>query len=101
MDILLQSDGQLYPPRPERKKTPAPKPTPPPPPKPEPPCPPPEPLPPPSSASDRSYDELLLLGIAFLILRSSEKPDIPLLFALAYILFGDRIAPKLGGLLKN
>jgi len=27
------------------------------------------------------------MGVAFLILRGKEKPDIPLLLALAYVLF--------------
>ena len=99
MDILLQSDGQLYPPRSEHKKAPLPKPAPPSPPKPNPPPCSPQPAPKPTPTGEHSYDELLLLGIAFLILRSTEKPDIPLLLALAYILFGDRL--KSGGLFRN
>ena len=78
MEILLQSDGQLYPPRQKEppkeppKKPPAPKPAPP-------------PLPP--KQTGISAEEILLIGVAFLILRGKEKPDIPLLLALAYVLF--------------
>lgn len=84
MDILLQSDGQLYPspaalkPRSPEKPVPPPTPSPP-------------PIPP--KIESRSFDELLLLGIAYLVF-SSKKPDLPLLFALLYILLG----PQLGGL---
>ena len=80
MEILLQSDGQLYPPRQKEppkeapKKPPAPKPAPPPP-----------QLPP--KQVGISAEEFLLIGVAFLILRGKEKPDIPLLLALAYVLF--------------
>ncbi|MBQ7034625.1 MAG: hypothetical protein IJN34_02690 [Clostridia bacterium] len=86
MEIQLQSDGQLYPPRhAERPKPPPPKP-----PTPQEPPPPPAPPPPPPGKEPMPaipWEDLLLAGVAFLILRSSEKPDIPLLLALAYILF--------------
>lgn len=94
MDILLQSDGQLYPPRhaerrpppkPEPPKPPPPKPVPPPP-KPKPPAP--APCPPPQPAEhENRWEDLLILAVAFIILRSGDKPDIPLLLALAYVLF--------------
>ena len=77
MDILLQSDGQLYPPRRSEPK---------PPPKPEKKeaVPPP---PPPPQARPIPWEDLLLIAVAFTLLRNSETPDIPLLLALAYILF--------------
>ncbi len=83
MEIQLQTDGQLYPPRHAER------PKPPPPPKPPKPQEPPPPSPPPGKepAPAIPWEDLLLAGVAFLILRSSEKPDIPLLLALAYILF--------------
>ncbi len=80
MEILLQSDGQLYPPR----HTAPPKE----PPKAKPPVPPP---PPPPAALKKDagigMEELLLIGVSFLIIRNADKPDIPLLLALAYVLF--------------
>lgn len=93
MDILLQSDGQLYPPRhTERKREPKPKPKPKPEP-PPPPCPAPkaEPCPP---ANTVSFEELLLIGVAFIVFRASKEPDIPLLLALAYILFDPQFSLK-------
>ncbi len=84
MDILLQSDGQLYPPR---RSEPKPKP------KPPPPCPPPkeEPC---TQEKTFSLEELLLIGVAFLVFRSSKEPDLPLLLALAYILFDPQFSLK-------
>lgn len=74
MEVQIRSDGQLYPPRQqERPKPPPPKPKPP-----DPPCPAPQDLP---------WEDLLLIGIALLVLRSNRHPDIPMLLALAYILF--------------
>lgn len=78
MDILLQSDGQLHPqhrsvPKPPPKKEPSKELCPPPP------CTPAEKRPLPS-------EELLLIGVAILLLRSSDQPDLPLLLALVYIL---------------
>lgn len=100
MDILLQSDGQLYPPRhadrkpPKREQKPEPPspepapPPPPPPPKPaEPPC-------TPAPAPSLPWEELLIAGVAFIVLRSSDKPDIPLLLALAYVLFDSDFSLK-------
>lgn len=79
MEVQIRSDGQLYPSRSAEK------PKPPPPPKP---APPPAPLPPPPpKPSELPWEDLLLIGVAILVLRSSDKPDIPLLLALAYILF--------------
>ncbi len=89
MDILLQSDGQLYPPRhSERKREPEPKPKPKPPP-----CPPPKEAP---CTAEKSFslEELLLIGVAFLVFRSSKEPDLPLLLALAYILFDPQFSLK-------
>ena len=88
MDILLQSDGQLYPPRHAEPSKPKPKP---PPPKKEPPAPvtPSKPTAPPAAIP---WEELLLAGIAFLVLKSNEKPDIPLLLALAYVLFDNNFS---------
>ncbi len=79
MDILLQSDGQLYPPRrTEPKPTPVKeKPTPPPPP----------PAPEPPAARPIPWEDLLLIAVAFALLRNSDQPDLPLLIALAYIMF--------------
>ncbi len=93
MDILLQSDGQLYPPRhAERSRPPAAAPKPEPPQKPPP--------PPPKEREPIQalpWEDLLLIGLAFLLIRSSEKPDIPLLLALAYILFDPHFSlPKFG-----
>lgn len=87
MDILLQSDGQLYPPRHMSPKEPPKKPKPPPPPAPKPPS-------PTAGKSGLSMEELLLMGIAFLIIRSSDQPDLPLLLALAYILFDQQFSLK-------
>ena len=78
MDILLQSDGQLYPPRRAEPK---------PPPKAEKPAPPPPPEEPKPQTRPIPWEDLLLIAVAFAILRNSETPDIPLLIALAYILF--------------
>lgn len=84
MDILLQSDGQLYPPR--TIKT-APKP--PPPPKP------PEPTPEKTPALQGiPWEELLLVAVAYVLLKNSDQPDLPLLFALAYILFDQNFSIK-------
>jgi len=80
MDILLQSDGQLYPPRRAEPKPPPPK---------KPATAPPPPPPPASTpqAGSIPWEDLLLIVVAFAILRNSETPDVPLLIALAYILF--------------
>lgn len=95
MDILLQSDGQLYPPRRTEPKREAPKPKPPekpPAPKPDPPpCPPSEPHHP---TAGISFEELLLIGVAVIVLQSSKEPDLPLLLALAYILFDPQFSLK-------
>lgn len=78
MEVQIRSDGQLYPPRQQEKpKPPPPKPKPP-----DPPCPPPHPAP-----QELPWEDLLLIGIALLVLRSKDHPDIPMLLALAYILF--------------
>lgn len=92
MDILLQSDGQLYPPRHTGHKEP-------PKPKPRPPEPPPAPKPS-HPAPDRGipWEEILIVAIAYIVLKSSDQPDIPLLLALAYILFDQRFS--LNDLLK-
>ncbi len=82
MDIQLQSDGQLYPPRRSVPKPPPPKKESDPHPKPKEPCPPPK-----ATERDAPWEEFLLIGVAFLLLRNSEHPDLPLLIALAYILF--------------
>lgn len=76
MEVQIRSDGQLYPPRKqELPKPPPPKPTPPP-------CAPPHP-----PSQDLPWEDLLLIGIALLVLKNKDRPDIPLLLALAYILF--------------
>ena len=72
MEVQIKSDGQLYPPRPIDKPKPPPKP------KPEPPCPP--------KPQELPWEDLLLIGVALLVLRNSER-DLPLILALAYILF--------------
>lgn len=77
MEVQIRSDGQLYPSR--RQEKPAP-----PPPKskpPEPPC------APPPAPQELPWEDLLLIGIALLVLKSRDRPDIPMLLALAYILF--------------
>lgn len=96
MDILLQSDGQLYPPRHVERK----------PPKPEPKQEPrePEPSPPPVPAPVREstqapapalpWEEFLIGAVALIVMRSGDKPDIPLLLALAYILFDSNFSLK-------
>lgn len=77
MEVQIRSDGQLYPPRPiDKPKPPPPKPKPP-----DPPCPPPKPAP-----QDLPWEDLLLIGVALLVLRNGER-DLPLILALAYILF--------------
>ncbi len=88
MDVLIHSDGQLYPPKPK------------PPPKPAPPPPSPKPDPHPDPHPDRRpfpelpWEDLLLVGVALLILRNNDKPDLPLLLALAYILFDQQFDLK-------
>ena len=72
MEVQIRSDGQLYPPKP----SPPPKPKPP-----EPPC------APPPAPQELPWEDLLLIGIALLVLKSRDRPDIPMLLALAYILF--------------
>ena len=80
MDVQIKSDGQLYPPRPIDKPKP-------PKPKPESSCPPKPPDPPcPPKPQELPLEDLLLIGVALLVLRNSER-DLPLILALAYILF--------------
>ncbi len=79
MEIHLQSDGQLYPPKPPAKPKQKPKPEPP-----KEPCPPPAPLP---QKKPAEWEDFLLLAVMFIIFRSKEEPDLFLLAALAYILF--------------
>ena len=81
MEIQLQTDGQLYPQRPAPPK-PQPKPPPPPPPQ------------PPPAEPSVPWEELLLGLVAFVVFKSSEKPDLPLLLALAYVLFDSRFHLK-------
>ena len=77
MEVQIRSDGQLYPPRPtDKPKPPPPKPKPP-----DSPCPPPKPMP-----QELPWEDLLLIGVALLVLRNGER-DLPLILALAYILF--------------
>lgn len=81
MEIRIQSDGQLYPPKKEAKR-----PLPPPPPKkPDPPkelCPKEEP-----PKEGLQWEDLLLVAVGLMVIKGQEKIDIPLLLALAYILF--------------
>ena len=77
MDILLQSDGQLYPPKRQERR-----PAPPPPPKPKP-----EPTP---SAPPIPWEERVLAAVAYVLIKNSDKPDIPLLLALAYVFFDQK-----------
>lgn len=90
MDILLQSDGQLYPPRrPERHPKPAPEA-----PKndaPSKPAPQPEPKP---LLQNLPWEELLLIGIGYILIKNSDHPDLPLLLALAYVLFDQKFSFK-------
>ncbi len=90
MDILLQSDGQLYPPRRTERR---PRPTPEPPKKEEPPkpAPPPDPKP---FLQNIPWEELLLIGIGYILIKNSDHPDLPLLLALAYILFDQKFSIK-------
>ncbi|MBQ7096417.1 MAG: hypothetical protein IJN80_08245 [Clostridia bacterium] len=75
MEIHIQSDGQLYSPQ---KKSPAP----------AKPVPKEEPAPPIMPQEEENHwEDFLLLAIGFVLLRGKEGPDIPLLLALAYILF--------------
>ena len=88
MEIHLQSDGQLYPPR--HSTPPRERPKPPAKPKPEPPkeiCPPPPAAPCKPVAKTGEWEDFLLIAVMFIIFRSKEQPDILLLAALAYILF--------------
>ncbi|MBQ8892892.1 MAG: hypothetical protein IJ043_00605 [Clostridia bacterium] len=87
MDILLQSDGQLYPPRPAPPK---PKPEP----KPEPEQKPAPPPPPPAEPRALPWEDFLIMAIAFVVIKSSDQPDIPLLLALAYVLFDNGFSLK-------
>lgn len=75
MEIHIQSDGQLYPP--QKKDPPHPKPI-----AKEEPAPQIKP-----QESENHWEDFLLLAIGFVLLRGKEGPDIPLLLALAYILF--------------
>ncbi len=77
MEIHLQSDGQLYPPKPSKPKS-KPKPEPP-----QSPC-----LPATTTPKKQGdWEDLLLLAIMFIIFRSKDQPDLFLLAALAYVLF--------------
>lgn len=80
MEILLQSDGQLYPPKPVVEKKPI------------------SPMAPPPAASPPArhlpLEELLILGVALIILKSSDRLDLPLLLALAYIFFDHSFSLK-------
>ena len=74
MEIRIQSDGQLYPPKSGSKPLP----------------PPPKPTPAPAPPAPRAAlqgEDLLLIAVALMVLRGGEKLDLPLLLALAYILF--------------
>lgn len=87
MEIHLQSDGQLYPPKPAPKPPKPPKP-PEPKPEPEPPCPPAPCVPTaPPEQNQGSWEDFLLIAVIFVVLRSKSQPDLMLLAALAYILF--------------
>ncbi len=89
MDILLQSDGQLYPPRHADRRTPKPEP------KKEKPAP--QPVPGPEKKTGLTglpWEEFLLMAVAFIIIKSDDHPDIPLLLALAYILFDQKFSLK-------
>lgn len=91
MDILLQTDGQLYPPRhADRKPKPRPEPKPQ---KPEPPLPAPPPEQKPAVQS-LPWEEFLLMAVAYIVIKNSDQPDIPLLLALAYILFDQKFSLK-------
>ena len=73
MEIMLQSDGQLYPPKPPPKEKPC------------------APPPPPKEPSALPWEDLLLIAVAFIVLKNQEKPDLPLLLALGYILLDRKI----------
>ena len=75
MEIRIQSDGQLYGQKSPPKELP---PKPPPPPA----CPSPAP-----KSEGAEWEELLLIAVGFMVLKGGERADIPLLLALAYILF--------------
>jgi hypothetical protein len=97
MDVLIRSDGQLHPTPPPKPK-PNPKPPSAPPPQPQPPkpapCPPPKP-----TQGQPPWEDLLLIGIMLLILRNSDRPDLPLMLALCYILFDQQFdLKKLAGM---
>lgn len=77
MDIHIQSDGQLYNHRHREPQMP-----PPPPPKKEPPKEPPCP-----KEQENHWEDFLLIAIGFILLRDKNHTDIPLLLALAYVLF--------------
>lgn len=86
MDLFIHSDGQLHQPRPK----PTPKPPPPSPsPHAQPPPPPPKPAPQPLP-----WEDLLVLGILLLVLMNNDKPDLPLVLALCYILFDQQFDLK-------
>ncbi len=103
MDILLQSDGQLYPPRhterpPRHHNTPQTPPNAPHSPLKEstkpPHTPPPAPTKPPKSeVRGLPWEDFLLMAVAFIVLQK-EETDIPLLLALAYILFDRNFSLK-------
>ena len=40
------------------------------------------------------WEDLLIVGVALLILRNCDRPDLPLLLALAYILFDQQFDLK-------
>lgn len=102
MDILLQSDGQLYPPRHAERKAPKPAPKPEPKPVQREPEPPPPPLPepvhkssqPPAPIPALPWEEFLIGAVALIVMKSGDTPDIPLLLALAYILFDSNFSLK-------
>lgn len=81
MEIRIQSDGQLYAQKKEPKRPLAP-------PAPKADEPPKELCPKDAPAEEGlQWEDLLLIAVGFLILKGCEKADIPLLLALAYILF--------------
>lgn len=70
MEIHIQSDGQLYPPKKLPQKSPPP--------------PPQKALP---KEEENHWEDFLLIAVGVVLLWGKEGPDIPLLLALAYILF--------------
>ena len=80
---MIHSDGQLYPQKPPPKPPHRPEPQPTPPSQ----APKKDRRPEPHRPPELPWEDLLIIGVALVLLQNNDRPDLPLLLALAYILF--------------